>query len=154
VVHITERGSPITEPLPHEKAPIFQKKFNEGELTEWGSSTSVEKHNRHIRNLLKFWGLQYLMKNNDNMNNGSTYVSKSTSHLKIPGARRVTLVYGRPGAPDLCACHMNRSILQQKKLKSQIFPLKHSDLSRKKSYPGYRRNKEKSVDSRPLQRLR
>ena len=133
VVHVTERGTSITEPLPPEKGPIFQKKFNEGEITEWGSSTSVKKHNRHIRNLLKFCGLQYLMKNTDHMN-GSTNVSKSKSHLKIPGARRVTSVYGRPGAPDLCARHMNSSILQQKKLKPQIFPLKHSDLSRKKNH--------------------
>ena len=105
-------------------------------IMEWGSSTSVEKHNRHIRNLSKFWELQSLMKNNDHMNDGSTNVSKSKSHLKIPGARRVTSVYGRPGAR-----HMNSSILRQKKLKSRIPPLKHSVLSREKSYPGYRRSK-------------
>lgn len=135
--HNTQRGAAIPEPPPHEKAPIFQKKCNEGELMEWGSSTSVEKHNRHKRNLLKFWGLHSLMRNNNHMNNGSTNVSKSKSHLKIPGARRVTSVYGRPGAR-----HVNSSILRQKKLKSQILPLKNT-LSYKKKITSWLQKKQR-----------
>lgn len=124
--HNTQRGTSITEPLHTKKRRFFKRSLMKENFLEWGSSTSVEKHNLHIRNLLKFWWLQSLMRNNDHMNNESTNVSKSRSHLKIQGARRVTSVYRWPGTR-----HMNSSILRQKKLKSQILPLKHSVLSRK-----------------------
>jgi hypothetical protein len=69
--------------------------FSQEVLMRWAAQHPW-RNNWHIRNLLKFWGLQSLRKNNDHMNNGSKNFAESKNHLKIPGARRVTSVVRAP----------------------------------------------------------